>query len=254
MRHKGVIIASVAATILFGGSSALPVPAQTTPTATPAASASSVPTTSPASAEPGASVPAATGAPRAQRLAFVEHAAFFSLETKQSTLVDPQVFVAAGVPAVPSGLQGIAHSAGARNAVMVDDPERPVLSGAGKPLGFTLARWFAAAGTVDLAPQADGTERIAMHFTHLVSNGRYSLFENHFDTTPVTFTPLDGAGTASGFLAGKDGSADVTVIAPSALTHENAVLVVYHSDGIDHGQSRGEIGIVAHHQLIARIP
>ncbi len=93
-----------------------------------------------------------------------------------------------------------------------------------------------------------------MHFTHLVSNGRYSLFENHFDTMPVTFTPLDGAGTANGFTASKDGSAEATVVAPSALTHDNAVLAVYHSDGIEHGQSRGTIGIDAHHHLIARIP
>ena len=230
MRPKGVITASVAATLLgFSGLSALPVPAQNALTVAPAASP--------------------------QRLAFVEHAAFFSLEAKTPALIDPQVFVAvAAAPEVPKGLQGIAHIAGVRNAVMVDDSERPVLSGTGKPLGFTLGRWFAAAGTVDLAPQANGTERIAMHFTHLVSNGRYSLFENHFDTMPVTFTPLDGAGTANGFLAAKDGSADVTVVAPSVLTHENAVLAVYHSDGIEHGQSRGEIGVVAHHQLIARIP
>ncbi len=256
MRPKGVIIASVAATILsFGSLSALPVPAQNARAATPVASASPGPAPSPASAEPGPSVPIATAAPIAQRLAFVEHAAFFSLEAKQSMLVDPQVFVAvAGAPVVPKGLQGIAHIAGVRNAMMVDDPERSVLSGVGKPLGFTLARWFAAAGTVDLAPQADGTERIAMHFTHLIPNGRYSLFENHFDTTPVTFTPLDGAGTANGFIASKEGSAELVVTAAAVLTHQNAVLAVYHSDGIEHGQSRGEIGVVAHHQLIARIP
>ena len=234
MRLKSVMTASVAAMILILiGLSALLGPAQGARAATPIV----------------------TAAPIAQRLAFVEHAAFFSLEAKQPTLVDPQAFVAvASAPGIPKGLQGIPHIAGIRNAVMVDDPERPVLSGAGKPLGFTLGRWFAAAGTVDLAPQASGTERIAMHFTHLVSGGRYSLFENHFDTMPVTFTPLDGAGTANGFVAAKDGSAATTVIAPSVLTHDNAVLVVYHSDGIDHGQSRGAIGIDAHHQLIARIP
>lgn len=214
-----MITASVAATLLgFSGLSALPVPAQNALTVASAASPI--------------------------RLAFVEHAAFFSLEAKTPALIDPQVFVAvAAAPEVPKGLQGIAHIAGVRNAVMVDDSERPVLSGTGKSLGFTLGRWF-----------ANGTERIAMHFTHLVPNGRYSLFENHFDTMPVTFTPLDGAGTANGFLAAKDGAADVTVVAPSVLTHENAVLAVYPSDGIEHGQSRGEIGIVAHHQLIARIP
>lgn len=251
MRLKSVMTASVAVAILgLGGFGVVLTPAQSARAATQVAS--------PAPAGSSVSAPIATAAPIApiaQRLAFVEHAAFFSLEAKQPTLVDPQVFVAvAGAPEVPKGLQGIAHVAGVRNAVMVDDPERPALSGAGKALGFTLARWFAAAGTVDLAPRTDGTERIAMHFTHLVSNGRYSLFENHFDTMPVTFTPLDGAGTANGFTASKDGSAEVTVVAPSALTHDNAVLAVYHSDGIEHGQSRGTIGIDAHHHLIARIP
>ena len=237
MRPKSMMTASVAAVILsLSGLSALLGPAQSARAATPSATAAPI-------------------APIAQRLAFVEHAAFFSLEAKAPTLVDPQAFVAvASAPEVSKGLQGIPHIAGVRNAMMVDDPERPVLSGAGKPLGFTLGRWFAAAGTVDLAPQASGTERIEMHFTHLVAGGRYSLFENHFDTMPVTFTPLDGAGTANGFVAAKDGSAATTVIAPSVLTHDNAVLVVYHSDGIDHGQSRGAIGIDAHHQLIARIP
>jgi hypothetical protein len=32
------------------------------------------------------------------------------------------------------------------------------------------------------------------------------------------------------------------------------VLVVYHSDGKTHGDSRGEIGVGAQHQLIARLP
>jgi hypothetical protein len=31
-------------------------------------------------------------------------------------------------------------------------------------------------------------------------------------------------------------------------------LLVYHSDGVDHGQQRGQIGVTAHHQLIIRVP
>lgn len=232
MRFGGVtMVLAVAATVGLGSFTTLRAGAEIEPPAKP----------------PGA-------AEVAQRLAFVAHAAFFSLEAKQPTLVDPQAFVAApGAPQM-TGLQGIAHVAGVRNAVMVDDPERPVLSGAGKPLGFTLGRWFAAAGSVDLVPLPNGTERVAMRFTRLVANGRYSLFENHFDMQPISFTPLDGAGTANGFVASKEGEANITVIAPAPLTHANAVLLVYHSDGIDHGQSRGDIGITAQHQLIARLP
>jgi hypothetical protein len=48
------------------------------------------------------------------------------------------------------------------------------------------------------------------------------------------------------------GKAVMTVIAPAILTHDNAVLVVYHSDGKAHGKLRGNIGLDAHHQLIAR--
>ncbi|GAC1446948.1 MAG: hypothetical protein PVSMB8_04950 [Vulcanimicrobiaceae bacterium] len=188
------------------------------------------------------------------RLAFVEHAAFFSLEAKAPTLVDPQVFVAASASLAATGLQGTIHVAGVRNAVMVDDPDRAVVSATGQPLGFTLGRWFAATGEAELTPLPNGTERVGLHFAHLVPNGRYSLFENHFDMQHVNFTPLDGAGTANGFVASKAGDAVLSVIARAPLTHDNAVLLVYHSDGLDHGQSRGAVGISAHHQLIARIP
>lgn len=200
---------------------------------------------------PSAPTPAPT------TLAFVAHAAFFSLEAKQPALVDPQAFVAApGAPAA-TGLQGIAHVAGVRNALMVDDPSFPALSADGKPLGFTLVRWFGASGSVELTPFADATgthERITVRCSHLVSGGHYSLFENHFDRTPVGFTPLDGSGTHASFVASKLGEATTTVVAPEPLTHDNAVLLIYHSDGLDHGVSRGSIGIDAHHQLIARIP
>lgn len=54
------------------------------------------------------------------------------------------------------------------------------------------------------------------------------------------------------FTAGANGEATVTTVTPAPITHDNAVLVVYHSDGIQHGMARGTIGIDAHHQLIAR--
>jgi hypothetical protein len=87
-----------------------------------------------------------------------------------------------------------------------------------------------------------------------VWRGHYSLFENHFDQQPVGFTPLDGAGKANDFMANDSGSATVSVLAPQAPTHANAVLLVYHSDKTSHGDQRGDTGVNAHHQLIARIP
>jgi hypothetical protein len=85
-----------------------------------------------------------------------------------------------------------------------------------------------------------------------VPNGHYSLFENHFSTTGVSFTPLDGKGSGNSFVAAADGTGTLTVVAPSVLTHDNAVLLVYHSDGQEHGDKRGAIGETAHHQLISR--
>ena len=93
-----------------------------------------------------------------------------------------------------------------------------------------------------------------MRFEHLVPSGVYSLFENHFDTTPPSFTPLDGTGKGNVFHADADGAASVTVVAPYRMTHANGILVVYHSDGTTHGKERGPIGVTAHHQLVLRIP
>jgi hypothetical protein len=93
----------------------------------------------------------------------------------------------------------------------------------------------------------DGSASATANTIHI-----YSLFENHFDQKPVGFTPLDGAGTDNDFVAGPDGRAVKTLTAPAPLTHDNAVLVVYHSDGKSHGTTRGMIGVDAHHQPIAR--
>ena len=63
-----------------------------------------------------------------------------------------------------------------------------VFNAAGKSLGFMLSDWFAANGTVRITPSGAGA-RINCQFTRLRPNGVYSLFENHFDQTPVGFTP-----------------------------------------------------------------
>jgi hypothetical protein len=95
---------------------------------------------------------------------------------------------------------------------------------------------------------------VTMALHGLKAGGHYSVFENHFDQQPTGFTPLDGAGTRNSFVADSNGAAVVKLIAPEQMTHQNAVLVVYHSDGTPHGSERGAIGDTAHHQLIARVP
>ena len=193
-------------------------------------------------------------APRTTTLPFVTHAAFFSAETRQPTPLDPQVFVQQANAAAATGPQNIKHVAGYRNALISDLPGLKLFSASGEPLGFTLGEWLGAAGHVDLTSGDAGAEKVVATFTGLKPGGVYSLFENHFDQQPIGFTPLDGQGMENSFVAGSDGRAMLTVLAPQRLTHANAVLLVYHSDGKTHGASRGAIGVTAQHQLIVRIP
>ena len=191
----------------------------------------------------------------ASRLTFVTHAAFFSAETKQPKPLDPHAFVADAAAPAAVGPQNISHVAAFRPAFIAQDPKATAVSNAkGEPIGFSLGDWLAASGSVTLTPSAGGKVEIGMSFDHLKPGGHYSLFENHFDQKPVGFTPLDGTATTNDFVAGADGTAKLTITAPQPLTHDNAVLLVYHSDGMAHGAQRGDIGINAHHQLIARIP
>lgn len=185
-------------------------------------------------------------------LTFMTHAAFFSYEMKLKTPIDPQVFVKDAASKAAKGPQNIKHVAGLRPARITKDAKSDELYDAkGKPLGFTLATWLGATGTVTITPAASGAN-LSASFTGLIPNGHYSLFENHFDQKPIGFTPMDGAGTKNNFTAGKDGIATIRMTIPAMPTHANAVLLVYHSDGQDHGAVRGQIGVDAHHQLIAR--
>jgi hypothetical protein len=186
------------------------------------------------------------------KLDFVTHAAFFSAETKQPKTLDPQVFVEDTSAPEATGPQGIKHVAGVRPPFIDQDAKTSKLFNAEhRPLGFDLQSWLSATGTVAIA-EKDGKVMLEATFENLQPNASYSLFENHFDTKPVTFTPMDGAGTANSFTAKGDGTASVTVILPSMPTHDNAVLLIYNSGSQPHGVERGRIGVDAHHQIIAR--
>ena len=186
------------------------------------------------------------------KMNFITHAAFFSAESKQPKVLDPQVFVRdAAIPAA-TGPQGIKRVAGVRPPLIEEETKSSMLYNAeDKPLGFDLQTWLSASGSVTITEQA-GKSLLEANFKGLKPNAKYSLFENHFDQTPIGFTPLDGKGISNTFIANADGTASVSVTAPEKLTSDNAVLLVYHSDASPHGQSRGRIGIDAHHQLIAR--
>lgn len=194
----------------------------------------------------------AQGSSRAQ--GFLTHAAFFSLETKQANLLDPQAFVADPSAVAGTGPQGIMHAAGVRPAFGVDDPDAGVVNAQGKPLGFSLGQWFGARGRVTLASLTGGGTAMTYALTGLVPNGVYSFFENHFATGGVTFTPLDGTAQHNTFTASASGAAGGSISVPGAVTHSEGILLVYHSDGVAHGMDRGQIGVNAHHQLIIRVP
>lgn len=172
-----------------------------------------------------------------------------------SPALDPQVFVRDANAPAGMGPQNIQHSAGFRNALLTDPGDSRIYNALGAPLdGFTLASWLSATGWVRIADADPSGVRVTVELDGLRPNGVYSLFENHFDQKPVGFTPLDGTANSNTFTADSRGHARLTVSAPQMLTHDNAVLVVYHSDGMAHGMERGPIGVTAHHQLIGRIP
>ncbi len=191
--------------------------------------------------------------PGAKTYGFVTHAAFFSLESKQANLIDPQAFVADATATAGPGPQGIVHLGGVRPAYGVEDPATPVVNAQGRALGFNFGQWFGANGSVKLTSSGSNTVA-AFAFGGLIPNGRYSLFENHFSANGVTFTPLDGNATTNSFTASRDGRAALTLTVPGVVSHAEGLLLVYHSDGHDHGMQRGELGITAHHQLIVRVP
>ena len=186
------------------------------------------------------------------KMTFITHSAFFSAQTKQPKTIDPQVFVEDASAQAATGPQGIKHDAGVRPALIDQDAKTSKLfSAEHKPLDFDLQSWLSASGTVSITDQ-DRKVTLEATFKGLQPKASYSLFENHFDSTPVSFTPIDGTGKTNSFTTKSDGSASVSVTLPSMLTHANAVLLIYNSGGQPHGVERGNIGIDAHHQLIAR--
>lgn len=187
------------------------------------------------------------------RVLFEPHGAFFSLEFHQKTLIDPQVFCKEAASAAALGPQGITHEAGLRNARLSDSVDATIYTADGRRLGFSLGQWLDASGTAEITDTERGSQ-VTMHFAHLVAGGTYSLFENHFDTTPPSFTALDGTGTTNNFVADEKGQAQIVVATPHRLGHANGILLVYHSDSKTHGAERGPLGITAHHQLVLRVP
>jgi hypothetical protein len=197
---------------------------------------------------------AQTPGPAPQSLTFVTHASFFSLATHRSPVVDPQIFIKQEALQAGTGPQNIEHVAGERPAQLDDVPELPVFNAQGKALGFSVGRWFGASGSVAFEPLATGGQRVSLAFEKLLPFGVYSLFRIAFTPAGAVFTPLDGTGTSNSFTVGAEGSAKLSVVTNDPLAPGNAIVLVYHSDGHPHGDSRGDLGVTAHQQLIVRLP
>jgi hypothetical protein len=187
-------------------------------------------------------------------LTFVTHAAFFSQATHRAPAIDPQIFIRQETLPEGTGPQNIEHVAGERPAQIDDVPELPAYDAHGRSLGFSLGRWFGATGTVVLQRLDTGGERIEAAFSNLLPFGTYSLFRIAFTPAGAVFTPLDGAGTSNSFTVGAEGGAKLAVVTNQPLGSGDAIVLVYHSDGLTHGDSRGDLGLTAHQQLIVRLP
>ncbi len=186
-------------------------------------------------------------------LTFDSHGAFFSNETHQPVAIDPQVFVQVPGASAGVGPQNITHATGLAPVRLSDPSDTPLYNAESKPLEITLGQWLGARGEATIAPAGGRSDEVRAAFAHLIPGGVYSLFEVTFAPGGNTFAPLDGTGATNSFAARTTGTAQITVFTRTLLTHANAVLLVYHSDGYAHGRQRGAPGVTAHHQLIARI-
>ncbi|MGH7709131.1 MAG: hypothetical protein ACREM6_14620 [Vulcanimicrobiaceae bacterium] len=204
----------------------------------------------------GAQASATPSAPAtaSARLVFETAAAFFSRTTNQATAIDPQVFVQDAGAGTGSGPQNVQHAAGVRNARPADPTGIVAYDASDGSLGFTVDKWFAAEGTAEIGRLPDGRDRVTASFDRLIAFGVYSLFMMTLTPEGEIFRPLDNDATTNTFTATADGIATVEVDANRSLGPDDAIVLVYHSDDMDHGLSRGLLGVDAHDQLVARMP
>ncbi len=144
---------------------------------------------------------------------FATHAAFFSNETNQPAVIDPQVFVADPTVAAVTGPQNIMHIGGYRPARAASDQFSGLVPGG----VYQLFR-------NQFTPQ--GPKR-------------------------SPFGKPDAADSV--FTASKDGTAVVTSVLPFCPDPTDGVLLSYHSDGTVHGPLGGEYGLNLHNQLLIRV-
>lgn len=200
-----------------------------------------------AARSPSSAVQSAPASTRSYQL----HMDFFSHESKLAAVIDPQMFIAA--PAAPAaiGPQMISHVAGVSPAPKDSPADSPLLGATGSSLGVTVGRWEQAAGTVAVSCTV-GQEQAASRLTGLIPGGLYSTFVVHLNVQgPSRFTPWGNTrGSDNNFTASTTGTATPTDTVPGCLSSQDAVVIIWHSDGRLHGSSPGTLGVSWHNSLI----
>lgn len=165
-----------------------------------------------------------------------------------------QVYVLDKNAPAESDDRGLVHAPGLRRPADNDEPNVELYDADANSLLFTLEKWRAANGTATLSPSSDGGTQVVAQFRRLIAFGRYSLFLRTPGGDGARLVPLDGAGTHNSFDAVQDGTANVVVAVPRRLPSGSQIVVVYHSDALDHGATPGIVGKDAHPQLLVRVP
>lgn len=195
-----------------------------------------------------------SGGSASQQATYQLHMDFFSTESGLKQTVDPQVFVAAPGARAGVGPQMIRHAAGFEAARKSDPDDTQLFGAQGSPLGISLGQWKQAAGTVSLT--CKGNEVARSTLSGLVPNGVYSVFVVHLAVNgPGRFTPFGNpSGDDNNFTASSTGTATPTDTVKGCLSHQEAIVVIWHSDGASHGSSPGVLGVSWHNSLITQVP
>ena len=187
--------------------------------------------------------------------AYQLHMEFFSHESGLGTVIDPQMFIASpGAPA-QIGPQMIPHVAGLMPVAHDAPSSTPLLDANGRPLDVTLGAWEKATGTLTLTCSKN-VEAAKSQLTGLLPRSLYSVFVVHLKVDgPGRFTPFGNpAGTDDSFTSTRSGKAITTDHVNGCLDHQEAVVVIWHSDGKTHGAAPGILGLTWHNSVITQVP
>ena len=114
----------------------------------------------------------------------------------------------------------------------------------GVPPGITHDAWVGARGTWSSSTE-DGMLQTHATFTGLVPNGRYSLFSRHMANKSLVIEPIDHSGMTNSFIASATGAATITVTVSQPTVTGDEILLVYHTDAVDHPKTIGRLGVDA---------